>query len=121
MMTFGKSIFVKRSVIALAGGPLELSNTTGPVTILGPGLGKVAISGRSSRVFQVDAGVTASLSGLTITGGVTLGDGDGLLNQGTVTLAGVAVVGNAAADGGGIANAGTAVTLRSSIDSNTAS
>ena len=31
-------------------------------------------------MFQVDAGVTASISGLTITGGSTAGNGGGLYN-----------------------------------------
>ena len=38
--------------------------------------------GGLSRVFQVDAGVTASISGLTITGGKTDGNGGGLYNDG---------------------------------------
>ena len=50
-------------------GQLTLTNTTGTETIAGPAKG-VTISGDElSRVFQVDAGVTASFSGLTITGG----------------------------------------------------
>ena len=67
-----------------------------------------------------DQGTSASLSGLTITGGATAGDGGGLLNLGTVALSGVAVVGNSAANGGGVANAGTAVIVGSSIDGNAA-
>ena len=62
-ITFDNSAFAKKSVIALTGGPLELSNPTGAVKILGPGLGKLAISGGgTSRVFQVDKGSSASLS-----------------------------------------------------------
>jgi hypothetical protein len=121
-ITFDKAAFASKSVITLTAGPLELSNATGPVTITGPGLGKLAVSGGgASRVFQVDPGASAALSGLTITGGVTTGDGGGLLNQGTVALAGVDVVGNAAANGGGIANSGTAVIAGSAIDGNAAS
>jgi hypothetical protein len=121
-ITFDKSTFAKKSVIALTKGPLVLSNATGPVTITGPGLGRLAVSGGGAgRVFQVDKGASAALSGLTITGGVTAGDGGGLLNQGSVALAGVAVVGNAAANGGGIANSGTAVIAGSAIDGNAAS
>lgn len=120
-ITFDKSAFAGKSVITLTAGQLELSDATGPVAILGPGLGKLAIrGGGSGRVFQVDMGTSASLSGLTISGGVTDGDGGGLLNQGKVTLSGVAVVGNSAANGGGVANSGTAVFLGSSIDGNSA-
>jgi fibronectin-binding autotransporter adhesin len=120
-ITFDKSAFASKSVIALTAGPLELSNPTGPLKILGPGLGKLAVSGGgASRVFQVDKGSSASLSGLTVTGGFTTGDGGGLLNLGTVIVSGDAIVGNSAVDGGGIANAGTTVILGSSIDGNIA-
>ena len=89
--------------------------------------------GGLSRVFQVDAGVTASISGLTITGGNDhrqrrrpvqrrrhghadqlhrqrqlrqLGNGGGLYNLGgTTTLTNCTVSGNSAAiDGGGLFN-----------------
>jgi hypothetical protein len=120
-IAFGKSAFSGPTVIDLTAGQLELSNPTGPIKILGPGLDKLAISGAgASRVFQVDQGVRAFLSGLTITGGATSGDGGGLLNDGAVILTGVAAVGNSAADGGGIANAGTAIIVGSSIDDNIA-
>jgi hypothetical protein len=121
-ITFDRSAFARKSVITLTDGPLELSNATGLVAIVGPGLRKLAVSsGGASRVFQVDGGATASLSGLTITGGLTDGDGGGLLNLGKVILSGDAIVGNSAADGGGVANQGTAVILGSSIDGNAAS
>jgi hypothetical protein len=120
-ITFDNAAFARKSVIALTAGPLEVSNTTGSVKILGPGLGKLAISGGGvSRVFQVDKGSSASLTGLIITGGFTTGDGGGLLNQGSIALVDVAVVGNSAANGGGIANLGTALIVGSSIDGNTA-
>ena len=64
--------------------------------------------GGLSRVFQVDAGVTASISGLTITGGsaVTTCNGGGVDNiDGTATLTNCTVSGNsAAASGGGLYN-----------------
>ncbi len=121
-ITFGRSAFAGRSVIDLTAGQLELSNVTGAVTIIGPGARMLAVSGGgASRVFQVDQGASASLIGLTITGGVTTGDGGGLLNDGTLSLAGVAVVGNSATNGGGVANFGTALIVGSAIDENSAS
>ncbi len=121
-ITFGKSAFSGPTVISLTAGQLDLSNPTGPVSILGPGLGSLVIKGGgTSRIFQVDKGVSAFLSGLTIEGGVTSGDGGGLLNLGSATLSADAVVGNSAADGGGIANSGTAVILGSTIDGDAAS
>ena len=141
---FDKFVFARARTITLTDGPLELSNTTGPISITGKSAKKLTISGGgTSGVFEVDNGVSATLSNLTITGGVTTGDGGGLLNQGTTTLANVVVAGNLASgdgggidnlgtlfasnltvagntatDGGGIDNAGTAMILTSSIDGN---
>ena len=57
----------------------------------------MTISGNNaSRVFQVDQGVTASFSGLTITGGSTSGSGGGLDNFGTATLTDCTISGNSA-------------------------
>jgi hypothetical protein len=56
------------AMISLRQGQLELSNTSYPTTIYdGPGQGPVTVSGNNaSRVFQIDSGVTASISGLTM-------------------------------------------------------
>jgi hypothetical protein len=52
--------------IALTGGQLDL---TDDVKITGPGADKLAVSGSNlSRVFKVEAGEAASISGLTIAG-----------------------------------------------------
>ncbi len=84
-------------------GTLELAGSAAAESITGPAAG-VTISGDDAvRVFQVDNGVTASLSGLTITGGSTTGNGGGLYDDGgTLTLSGVTVTGNTAAIGGGL-------------------
>jgi hypothetical protein len=59
----------------------------------------VTVSGNNaSRVFQVDSLVTASISGLTISGG-NVGfyyNGGGLYNFGTTTLTNCTVSGNSA-------------------------
>ena len=66
------SLFNTPQTITLTGGQLELSGTTAPTTITGPGANLLSVSGNNaSRVFLVDANVTASLSGLTITGAPT--------------------------------------------------
>ncbi len=59
--------------------------------------------GGHSGVFQVDSGVTASLSGLTITGGVA-NQGGGLDNYGTAMLTDCTISGNSANGGGGLDN-----------------
>ncbi len=83
------------ATIDLTHGQLELSDTKGPVSIVGPGATKLTIDGGgASRVLQIDPGVTATISGLTISGGSTAGNGGGLANAGTATLIGVALTGN---------------------------
>ena len=47
-------------------------------------------------MFQVDTGVTASISGVTITGGNAGYDGGGLYNYGTTTLTNCTISGNSA-------------------------
>jgi hypothetical protein len=70
------SLFDTPQTITLTGGQLELSGTTSPTTITGPGANLLKVSGNnSSRVFLVDANVSASISGLTITDGNAGGRG----------------------------------------------
>jgi Bacterial Ig-like domain (group 3)/MBG domain (YGX type)/Right handed beta helix region len=94
-IVFGPTIFSTPQTITLSGSPLELEDTGGTQTITGPAAG-VTISGAgNSRVFQVDSGVTASISGLTISGGsIGYGSGAGLANYGTATLADCTLSGN---------------------------
>ncbi len=80
------------ATITLTQGILELSNASESVTISdGTGQGPVTVSGNNKHgAFQVDSGVTASISGLTITGGATLVQGTGeaglIDDLGTLTL-----------------------------------
>ena len=109
------------ATIRLTQGQLKLSNTAAATTIDGPGATLLSVSGNhASRVFQVGPGVTASLSGLTITGGaVTSGSGGGLSNDGTVTLTGCTISGNSApGEAGGLYNDGTASLLNCAISGN---
>ena len=96
-IAFDKTVFKTPQTINLTGGQLELSDTTGTETIVGPTAGVTVSGGGPSRVFQVDAGVTASISGLTITGGKPSGNGGGLYNDGgNVTLTNCTISGNSA-------------------------
>ena len=106
-ITFDATVFATPRMIALDGTQLELKS--GTATITGPGASLLNISGnQASRVFQVDADVTASISGLTITGGNGGNFGGGLVNQGTLNLTDCTVSGNAASGrGGGLDNQGT--------------
>jgi len=87
------------ATITLTQGQLELSNTSESVTIDdGPGQGPVTISGNNeSGAFQVDSGVTASISGLTITDGATLAntvDAGSINDLGTLTLSDCTITNN---------------------------
>ena len=68
-IVFDSTVFSTPQTITLTGGQLELKDTGGTQTITGPAAGVTISGGGNSRVFQVDGGVTASISGLTISGG----------------------------------------------------
>jgi hypothetical protein len=111
-ITFDPTVFATPQTITLTGSQLELSNTSGTQTITGPAAGVTVSGGGLSRVFQVDSGVTATLSGLTISGGYTPGLGGGLYDDGgTATLTDVTVSGNSAFEGGGLYSLGGSATL----------
>src|SRR4029077_3033435 len=100
--------------------------TTGTEKILGPKAGVTVSGGGNSRVFQVDGGVTASISGMTITGGNsgTFSNGGGLANFGTTTLSDCTVSGNTAqffSFGGGVYNGGTLAMVNCTVSGNSVS
>ncbi len=86
---------------------------TGNTTIAGAGARNTVIDAqRIDRIFDVKAGTTVAISGVTITRGHA-GDGGGIENGGALTLTGVALIANEASfssgslgDGGGIENTG---------------
>ncbi len=120
-ISFDASVFASPQTITLTGGQLELSNTGVTETIAGPAGGVTISGGGNSRVFQVDSGVTAALTGLTISGGSTSGNGGGLENLGTATITGCTISGNfAGSSGGGVDNLGTATLTGCTISSNSA-
>ncbi len=108
-----------------------------------PGVSQTISGGNSSRVFEVASGISATLSGLTITQGHApdasdqqfAGDGGGILNNGTLTVYASTVSDNTAGvgsspgwnpldttnggRGGGIANHGVLTVSGSTITGNT--
>src|SRR5262245_41824126 len=107
-IVFDKTVFKTPQTITLKGGQLELNDTSGTETITGPAAG-VTVSGDGlNRVFQIDKGVMASISGLTITGGGNTYYGGGLYNEGATTLTNCTVSGNSAfIEGGGLMDGGS--------------
>ena len=66
-----------------------------------------------------NAGVTAEVENLTISGGnAGIGNGGGISNAGDMTVTESTVSGNAAAFGGGIDNTGTLVVSYSTLSAN---
>ena len=120
-ITFDPTVFATPQTIILGGTQLALTNTTGTETITGPAAGVTISGNHASRVFLVNASVTASISGLTISGGTVTGVGGGLDNLGTVTLTNVTLSGNTASTlGGGLYNKATATLIGCTVSGNTA-
>jgi hypothetical protein len=112
---------------SLKGGTINLSTTldiTKDLTIDGAGSG-ITVNGMGNRVFQIDAGNTVVINGLTITGGAAGGfnPGGGIYNAGSLTLSNSTVTGNHAFDAAGIFNASNATMVMSgdTVNNNTAS
>src|SRR5262249_49624226 len=123
-ITFDPNVFSTPKTINLQPGQqLELKPVgTLPIwTITGP-TERVTVNAAQIRVFQIDNGVTASLSGLTISGG-TADRGGGVLNlaQGNLTLTNCTLSGNTATKGGILATYGTALLNDCILAGNTAS
>jgi hypothetical protein len=117
--------FATTGTISLTSGELDI---TDGLTINGPGAGALTVSGNhASRVFDVSAGVTVTIAGMTMTDGMADGSspvlacvGGGILNRGNLTLTGDVLSDNEAVGdpaklafgkpgsgfGGGLANVG---------------
>jgi hypothetical protein len=95
-----------------------ISNTTSGVTLAinGNGVGNTAVSGGGViGVFDIDAGVTVTISDLTIEDGYTDGDGGAISNSGTLTVTNDDFSDNMAAYGdGGAIEGGSSLTVANS-------
>ena len=115
--------FQVTGTIALTSGQLTIGRN---LTISGPGPSQLAINGNhASRVFEIAAGATVSLSGLTVENGFQYEIaiyGGGILNRGTLTATNCTITGNSLAGfgaaGGGIANLGQLTLDGSSVTGN---
>ena len=120
------------SVITLTRGELQVTSTTGTLTITGPGARALAIDGNAaSRVFHIGPGrrasVTAVISGITVQNGKTTSlqsfpanAGGGIFNdtRANLTMDQVMVTGNVASVGAAIDQEGALVLTNSTLNSN---
>ena len=100
--------------ITLAGNELGITQS---VSIDGPGADALAVDGgQQSRIFNIGAGTTVAIDGLTIQNGSTADDGGGIYVDGaTLTISNSTVSGNFADDdGGGISADGATLTVTNS-------
>jgi hypothetical protein len=120
IINFDPTYFATRQTITLGGSSLELSDTGGMQTIMGPAKGVIVSGGGQQGGFVIQKGVNATLSELTITDGYS--PGGGLYNLGTVKLTDCTITGNSAVNnsGGGVLNNGTATLIDCTISANRA-
>jgi VCBS repeat-containing protein len=114
------------ATITLSQGSLDLSQNV--IAIEGPGAALLSISGGGkSRVFMVysaqNPGGNAAdfFSGLTITGGLSVGGGGAIFSMGSISMLDCTLSGNSAttsANGGALENAGSATLVDCTIDNN---
>ena len=120
---FDATVFGSPQTITLA-STLVLTESGGPELIDGPGASAVTISGNNAvEVFSVVSGVTASLTNLIISGGLSAGNGGGVENDGTMAITNCTIAGNSiesygTAAGGGIYNSGALTITNSTIANN---
>jgi len=117
----GDTILLQQGVLELGAGGAG----SGVITI--DGANQITVSGNAaSTVFQIDSGVTASISGLTITDGAGSSNGEadsgGINNDGTLTVANSTLSGDSASDdGGGVFNDGALTVANSTLSGDSAS
>jgi phospholipase/lecithinase/hemolysin len=103
--------------IKLTGQELLLTQS---INIDGPGNGSLTINGQGlSRIFEVGANADVSMSDLTLTGGNS-GTGGAINNAGVLDLHNVVMFGNTAQQGGAVYNTGTLHVNDSVLTLNTA-
>lgn len=102
-----------------AAGKLVLSGQGAVITIAGAG--KITISGgNQTGIFQVNTGVKAALTGLTLTNGNVGSNADGgaINNAGTLMLLNDTFSNNSGKTGGGINNTGVLTVMNSTLTKN---
>jgi hypothetical protein len=91
------------------------------LTITGPGAAQLAVSGDGQyRVFEINSGVTVTITGLTVRDGEAF-NGGGIRSAGDLHLESVGVISNLARNGGGVhLSSGSATLTGTEVISNSA-
>ena len=128
-ITFDGTVFASPGNVINLTSALPGINTN--MTVQGPGATILTVrrdTGGDYRIFTVGSGVTATISGLTITNGNANGIGienfgGGILNNGTqLDISACVITGNVSGEGGGLdAQSGTVTVTNSTVSSNSAS
>ncbi len=118
VIDFDPTVFAMPQTITLS-STLELNESAGPEVLRGPGAKLLTVSGNDLvGVFDVDSGTTASLVGLSVSGGFAE-NGGGIDNSGTLTVADDIIGSNfAVSKGAGIDNSGSLTMTGCSVGSN---
>ena len=117
-ITFSSFLFDRPQTITLKS---QLTLTDSATTkVVGP-MASLTLSGNNATtVLGIKAGAKAILSDVTLSGGMSSGDGGGVLNEGTAEFTDCTIKGNTALNGGGIFNTGTLAMTRCTIMANKA-
>src|SRR5262249_51652287 len=101
--------FQVSGTITLNGTQLPAFTDAATTSITGPSGGITLDAHGASRIFQVNSGASAGLTGLTLANGSAgAGDGGAIYNSGALALKDCTLTGNSAGNqGGGIANSGS--------------
>ena len=121
-IVFDPSVFSTPQTITLTLALPALTNSD-QTTIQGPGANLLTIDGAGEYpVFQIKAGATAVLSGLTVSHGYCAnGFGGGIANYGTLTVTNCILSDNSAACGGGLSSTWALTITNSNFSGNSAS
>jgi CSLREA domain-containing protein len=108
-----------------ANGEIDFNASGHTITLTGAGSGLAIVQMHSAttitnRVFGIDAGTTADISGISVEDGNVVGNGGGILDNATaLNLSNSSLSGNTGQEGGGIdVLGGTATLTDDSIDAN---
>jgi IPT/TIG domain/Right handed beta helix region len=126
IITFSPTAFPSAATITLT-SILTLSKTSSSITIAGAGAGPISISGGGvTGIFQVNPGVTVTMTGLTLEdgyndivywgpGGVNDGDAGAINNDGSLTVNNCTFSDNTSAPDGGYGDEGGGAIYNSGI------